>query len=132
MTSLPTPPQPLSPRDYFAAMAMQGLLACETDVWQFKDREKRSEEAVQSADALIAELDKDSSPSSPSTAPLSANCNLDCLRRGEKKVCEECSGRKDFVFSPTSTGTGAKPSDHGRMLPEKKAEPVPVQEMQKL
>ena len=61
MTSLPTPPQALSRRDYFAAMALIGLSQA-----SFSTNHQASEvaqECVFYADALIKELDKDSSPS---------------------------------------------------------------------
>jgi hypothetical protein len=48
----------LTKREYFAAMAMQGLLAQESEAWGFGDKEKLATEAVAQADALIAALNK--------------------------------------------------------------------------
>lgn len=45
----------LSKREYFAAMAMQGMLAAS---WYILDPEKMSELALRHTDALLLELDK--------------------------------------------------------------------------
>ncbi len=48
----------LTIREYFAAMAMQGLLAQEAEGWSYSDPAKLAKAAVARADALIAELSK--------------------------------------------------------------------------
>lgn len=54
----------LTKREYFAAMAMQGLLACDGEhclsaALTFKDHcEERSKVAITYADALLAELER--------------------------------------------------------------------------
>lgn len=45
----------LTKREYFAAMAMQGLLACEKEDWHF-NTQNRAKEAVTNADELIKAL----------------------------------------------------------------------------
>jgi len=54
------PPAAISRRDYFAAMALQGLIAQGFD--GFLRQRSSVEEAVAIADALIAELDKEKTP----------------------------------------------------------------------
>lgn len=49
----------LTKREYFAAMAMQGMIASETETLRFAMREKLASESVAMADALIAELSKE-------------------------------------------------------------------------
>ena len=46
----------ISRRDYFAAMAMQGLLACQSPDWHIPTNNKLTETAVEIADMLIAHL----------------------------------------------------------------------------
>lgn len=48
----------LSKCEYFAAMAMQGLIAAHEDVWSDEDRAIVSETAVVLADALIKALNE--------------------------------------------------------------------------
>lgn len=49
----------LTKRELFAAMAMQGLLAAESENWKFPDEETLAARAALQADALIAELNKE-------------------------------------------------------------------------
>lgn len=49
----------ITKRELFAAMAMQGLLAGETESYNFGHIGNLAEQAVKRADALIKELDKD-------------------------------------------------------------------------
>ena len=46
-------------RDVIAALALQGILASETESFAFRSPEARAERAVQEADALCAALAKD-------------------------------------------------------------------------
>lgn len=57
-----TPTLGLTKREYFAAMAMQGLLAHNCDHFKDSDLEKEgvANRSVQMADALIAELNNES------------------------------------------------------------------------
>jgi len=48
----------LTKREYFAAMAMQGLLAAESENFGYSDHEKLARAAVVRADALLRELAK--------------------------------------------------------------------------
>lgn len=62
------PTNGLTKREYFAAMAMQGLLASETSEYEYRDTDKGTREqnvavgAVKQADALLAELAKPVQP----------------------------------------------------------------------
>lgn len=49
----------LTKREYFAAMAMQGILSTRKDGVRFSDLENLSEDAALFADALITELNKE-------------------------------------------------------------------------
>lgn len=46
----------LTKREHFAAVALQGLLACESEGWHFADDNARAINAVVHADALINAL----------------------------------------------------------------------------
>lgn len=46
----------LTKREYFAAIALQGLLAQESEHWNFFDNNERAHAAIAQADALIAAL----------------------------------------------------------------------------
>lgn len=49
----------LTKREYFAALAMQGLISSETETFRFAQQDRRkllAEEAIKTADALIKEL----------------------------------------------------------------------------
>lgn len=48
----------LTKRELFAGMAMQGMLAQETEEFTFGDIQNLAEQAVKRADALIKELNK--------------------------------------------------------------------------
>lgn len=48
----------LTKREYFAALAMQGLLSSET---HYPDRQANAKRAVEFADALLTELEKEKS-----------------------------------------------------------------------
>lgn len=48
----------LTKREYFAAMAMQGMLASETEASNYGHVSLLAEQAVKRADALLAELAK--------------------------------------------------------------------------
>ena len=48
----------LTKREYFAAMAMQGLCAGQSENYQFTDNNRLVQEAVNISNALITELNK--------------------------------------------------------------------------
>jgi hypothetical protein len=48
----------LTKREYFAAMAMQGILASESEDYRCPSRQKMAEDAAGCADALLAALAK--------------------------------------------------------------------------
>jgi len=48
----------LTKREFFAAQALQGILAQETESWSFSTEEALCEKAVIYADSLIAALNK--------------------------------------------------------------------------
>lgn len=48
----------ITPRDYFAAAALTGLLAGESEGWHYKDHEERASEAFTLAAAMLEERAK--------------------------------------------------------------------------
>ena len=48
----------LTKREYFAAVALEGLLAQETEDWRFDKPEQAAKRAVTYADALLAALEE--------------------------------------------------------------------------
>ena len=53
-----SPQQGLTKREYFAGLAIQGLLASPNFNWEHYEGKDTAKDAIEIADALLAELDK--------------------------------------------------------------------------